>query len=126
MNYNIKQSKPFEQRMNRYRMDMPAAWIEELHNYVVHGFVPGSFHRYLYNNNLYGATRASDSFNKWNWIVTFMEALAEVAPQDCWGSEEKVARWLALSTTVRHKYCHKHKLILTPQELTWDIIENSE
>jgi len=113
-------------KLGNYQGHIPENWHDELINYIVHGFEPGSFHRNLYTNNLAGATTTSDSFNEWNWIQLFMDFLLTHAPSECWGNNEKVANWLKLDKTVRYKICHTHGLILTPAEATWDILETSE
>ena len=126
MEFNTHQSKPIREKLVSYHQSFPMNWCDELENYIVHGFEPGSFHRNLYANNLAGATQTSDSLNEWGWITYFIEFLCQTAPAECWGNNEKVERWLKLSKTTRYKICHENGLLLTPQEATWDILENSE
>ena len=126
MKYHKRQSKPFYDLVERHRDVMPEIWYDDLHNYIILGFEPGRFHGCLYANDLNGAAISSDSFNEWPWIRTFMGFLARHAPPECWGNRDKMNKWLKLNNTVRYKICHQHGLILTPQEATWSILENSE
>jgi hypothetical protein len=126
MEYNEYQSKPIREELQYYAHQMPANWLDELHNYIVFGFEPGRFHKCLYANDLVNAASASDSFNKWEWIQAFMMFLQLHAPAQCWGTYDRVNTWVAMNRTVRFKICRTHNLILTPQEATWDVLKNSQ
>ena len=121
-----RQTAPFDKILEKYSGSVPENWKDELKNYIIHGFEPGSFHRNLYSNNLAGATTTSDSFNEWNWIQLFMDFLLQHAPVTCWGSKEKVERWLKMDKGVRYMVCQQYDLLLTPAEATWNILETSE
>jgi len=98
-------------------------WKQELHNYIIHGFHPGSFHRALFRNDLYGASIHTHVANKWSHIVEFMKWLGENAPRECWGDMETVESWLRLSKEQREKILFKKGYIVTDEEVTFMILE---
>ena len=94
----------------------------ELHNYLGFGFEPGSFHTALYSNNLRAAVRHTDAFNKWEWIKAFIDFLEGEAPAEAWGSRDRVDKWIKMSFEERFKILHRCELVLTEEEVTWDIL----
>lgn len=73
---------------------IPQSTRESIDRYIKHGIPTGGFLRAVMSNNLREAVVRADCYN--------MPALAEMVsylymdcPPDCWGSAEKVERWLA-------------------------------
>lgn len=92
-------------------------WQEEIVNYIVYGYPPGSFHVALFENNLADAACKSHPMNQWSMIISFMKWLLHYAPHNSWGSKEKVDAWLALSADERRKKCEDARILATAWEL---------
>ena len=83
--------------MSDYRMIRPDI-IESIQLYVKVGCPPGGFLEAALSNDLKGACARADEDNKhalWN-IVAYL--YSEV-PSNCWGTPEKVTRWLSKDWT---------------------------
>ena len=120
-----RQFTPFDEKFNKVAIHhVPAGWGEDMKLYLAYGIEPGRFHRCLYENDLYGATISSDSFNQWDWIVAFMQFIVGHFPPEAYGSKDRVAAWIALDDEKRFEICHKHNLLWTEQQVTIDILQN--
>ena len=97
-------------------------WRQELYNYFMCGFRPGSFHTSCYANDLMGAANHTHISNKWTYIVEFMKWLQEYAPAGSCGSYENVQSWLELDTEARNEILIAKGWKLTDKDLTWKII----
>lgn len=65
-----------------------------MHLWVNKGTLPGSFGTALLMNNLTGAVKAADAYNR-ACIAEWVEWCYWNLPSSCWGSEEKVLAWEA-------------------------------
>jgi hypothetical protein len=92
---------------------------EELYNYVILGLRPGSFHWALYANDFVSACNRSHPANSWQYIQETGKWLYHEAPSECWGSYEKVDKWLALPNDERRAICEAKGLIAT----SWEILK---
>ena len=92
-------------------------WRDELANYVVRGYPPGSFHTAMLENNLLEAACRTHPMNQWKNIVAFMKWLMFFAPGVCWGSKDKVKAWLTLSADERRKICEDAGILASAWEL---------
>ena len=97
-------------------------WQQEIYNYFMCGFKPGSFHCALLANDLLGAANHTHIANEWNDIVYFMKWLQEHAPSWAWGSYEAVEEWLYTSEEIRRCACEDRGWILPEDELVWKLI----
>jgi len=98
-------------------------WMQELYNYIILGYHPGSFHTDMFASNLYGAACHSHVSNKWSHIVAFMKWLGHHAPHECWGDKESVKTWLKMTPERRERILLRQKFIITDEELTFKILE---
>lgn len=103
---------------------VPEEWQKELYNYVILGLSPGSFHTSVYANDLVGAAQHSHSMNTWSALSQMCKWLSVVAPYQCWGSYEKVEKWLKLSPAEHKRICEEQGLLYTEQEVTWNILKD--
>lgn len=67
--------------------------VEALERYVQDRIPVGDFLRAVLENNLTEAIGRADDGNLQN-IQAYAAWLHNEAPSDCWGSKEKVAKWL--------------------------------
>lgn len=100
-------------------------WQEELYNYFIKGWPPGSFHTALFANDLVQAAFRSHVANKWGAIREFMKWVYANAPEGSWNSFENVEDWLKLSDAQRRKICENKGWMLTDEELTWKLLEET-
>lgn len=122
-----RQLGPLQKKINQYIHVFPDTYMMELRNYIGFGLGPGSFHTALYSNNLraavrHAAVRHSDLHNTWEWIMHFIEFLEQEAPAECWGSRDRVDKWIRMSFEERFEILRRRKLVLTEEEVTWDIL----
>ena len=72
---------------------IPAYTMGAIKRYIDHHIEPGGFLTAVLENNLREALGRADEFN--NAALFHIAAyLYNEAPADCWGSVEKVERWL--------------------------------
>ena len=96
---------------------VPEEWQSELANYFLHGFVPGSFHTALFENDLHRAAITSHPANTWQAIISFMQWLDHYAPKGSWGSRDAVLTWLELDANQRREQCEQANILATAWEL---------
>lgn len=72
---------------------IPPYMMEGLWNYVKHGIPPGSFLCAVLENNLVHAAEKADVQNI-ACLPAYASFLVSKAPGACWGSPEKVSRWI--------------------------------
>ena len=101
---------------------VPEEWAQELFNYIVLGFRPGSFHTALIAMDLKGSVIHSHEMNTWPAIRVFCKWLVNIAPPQAYGSYEKVDAWLKLSREERIRILEEKKLLFTEKEMTWKIL----
>jgi len=99
--------------------DMSIDFMQDLYNYVIMGFDPGSFFTAIFANDFVGACHRSHPCNSWSDIRETGKWLTFEAPEQCWGSYEKVEAWLKLDNETRTKICEDKGLIAT----AWDILK---
>lgn len=68
--------------------------MDALQRYIRDRIPPGGFLMAVLENNLASAVGRADLINRRN-LPAFAAYLYNNAPSDCWGSPEKVAKWLA-------------------------------
>lgn len=98
-------------------------WSEELYNYFIMGWPPGSFHTAVLANDLRGAVYKSHPMNKWENIQAFVKWTFANAPADSVGSYENVKDWLEKEPEERRLICINRGWMLTDEELTWKLLE---
>ena len=74
---------------------VPLRMRQGLIRYVERGITPGGFLLAVLENNLMEATKRADDENLLN-LPAFVNFLYNHAPSICWGSPEKVSRWISL------------------------------
>ncbi len=97
-------------------------WKQELYNYFINGWQPGSFHSALLANDLAGAVHSSHIGNQWNWIQSFVKWNTANAPGGSTGGYENIVSWLALSNDERNKLLIDKGWLLSNEELTWKLV----
>jgi len=98
-------------------------WADELYNYFIMGWPPGSFHTAVLANDLTQAAFKSHPMNEWKQIREFVKWVFANAPADSVGSYENVENWLAMSASKRKKICINRGWMLTDEELTWALVK---
>ena len=100
-------------------------WVQELYNYFIKGYPPGSFHSACFENNLYRAACTTHLSNQWTDIAAMMKWLGGNAPLGSWGSHTQVVTWLAMSKEDRDAILLKKGWIITDEELAWKLLEEA-
>jgi len=98
-------------------------WKQELYNYIVLGYHPGSFHTSCFANDLLGAACSTHISNNWEDIAAMMKWINEYAPKGSWGTYNNVSDWLATTDKERYDICVEAGFILTDEEVTWKMLE---
>ena len=75
------------------REHIPIRMIGGLVRYIEDGVVPGDFWMAILQNDLKEACAMADEENKY-LIYDFVYVLYNYAPSDCWGSPERVRKWV--------------------------------
>ncbi len=101
-------------------------WSQELYNYLINGWQPGSFHSALFANDLSGAVHSSHIGNQWNDIQAIVKWITANAPADSVGSYENVKEWLALTEEDRNEILTNLGWLLSEEELTWKLVAAEE
>lgn len=73
--------------------NLPDYMVEGLIRYIEDGIVPGSFLQAVLRNDLRDACARADAANRF-LIWEYVNVLWNYTPSDCWGSPEKVQRWI--------------------------------
>lgn len=73
--------------------DLPDYMVDGMWNYVVNHIPAGSFLMYLLQNDFINATMKADS-NNLKCLGNYGSFFFNVLPADCFGSREKVQKWL--------------------------------
>jgi len=100
-------------------------WMQELYNYVICGFPPGSFHSACFANDMAGAARNTHPANDWRSIVEMMKWLVACAPADSFGTWTHVESWLQLTNDERNKILLDSGYIITDEEVTFRMLEEA-
>ncbi len=101
-------------------------WKVELYNYIMKGLAPGSFHEAIYCNDLKRAVQHSHPMNTWDSIREFVLWLVHESPPGCWGDYETYEKWINLSDDERNILLLKHKFVMPPEKVMWNIITDTE
>lgn len=99
--------------------DVGDEFKDELYNYVILGLEPGSFHWALFANDMISACLRSHPANSWSYIQETGKWLYHEAPSECWGSYDKVKKWLTLPNDERRAICEEKGLVAT----AWEILK---
>jgi hypothetical protein len=99
-------------------------WEQELYNYFILGFQPGSFHTALFANDLTMTALESHPPVRWAWIQAMCKWNFANAPAGSTGSYENVARWLDKTAVERRIICEGRGWLLTEEELSWKIVSD--
>lgn len=98
--------KPLETRDEAFYLDLlkaskvPATLHEGLARYLAHGVPTGSFLRFVLENDAAAAIRRADQESRASLGELFI-FLINAAPWPSWGSEGRVATWIADRQAVR-------------------------
>jgi len=103
-------------------LSVPEEWEQELHNYLVLGYSPGSFHLSVFANDLFGAAVRSHPANTWPAIMAMCRWMINNAPIQSFGSYEKVQNWLQLTKEERRKILEEKRLLTPEKEVVWNIL----
>lgn len=76
-----------------YGMHVPSHTMEDLHAYIEQRCPVGEFLYAVLSNNLKESIARADPKNMQN-IPAIVGFIYNYAPEQCWGSEEKVKEWL--------------------------------
>lgn len=74
--------------------NIPEHMHQGITNYVENGYNPGSFFYAVLCNNLVEAAGNADDVNK-HHLFDYASLLYNELPRNCWGSTEKVQKWVA-------------------------------
>ena len=79
-----------------YRLNnlyIPDDMIDAIKLYIYHGINPGDFLTAVISNDLRVALRKGSNENIAN-LPAFLAYFYNEAPENCWGSQEKMRRWI--------------------------------
>lgn len=76
---------------------------ESLDLWVKDGIMPGGFLMAVLRNDLFGALRRADSYNRAS-IFQIVEYINNEIPSDCWGSADKMEKHFEAA-------CKRHELV---------------
>lgn len=74
--------------------EIPSYMVEGIYLYIFKHICPGSFLRFVLENNLFDAVCRADHINI-NCLPNYVKFLMEVVNPDCYGSKELVNEWLS-------------------------------
>ena len=123
MTIKIKKGEEgFSNTFQHYDENIPQEWQQELYNYYICGYSPGSFHTAVFANDLHDAACRSHVANRWSDICAFVRWILEFAPYESYGSRSAVKAWLKLSAEERREIAQKKRWVLPEAELVWKIV----
>lgn len=100
MNLSKYSKLKFFGELNHWHLD--ADTMQQLYNYLVHGFSPGSFHEALFSNDAAGALSRSHPGNNLLNLINLARFLrSTVLWGRAFGSYEVVGEWLRMSDEQR-------------------------
>jgi len=85
------ESGPLDETLRKY--GIPEHMHFGITAYIVHGIPPGHFLEAVLSNNLREAAARADSENQ-AALFQWVNWLYNEAPSQCWGSPEKVTKWI--------------------------------
>ncbi len=116
--------KPFWDSI--YERSINIQYAKPLFEYFVLGKQPQYWIHYqpLLENDLAGALHGfnNDELEQLQEIVFW---LCEATPQDSWGNRRVVKDWLELSDDARYEILHDFGLVLAPEQVVWNILQES-
>ena len=81
--------------INGWEYYIPRRMEQGIVNYINHHIMPGSFLQAIFENNLVDAVGQADPQNLYN-LPAYASYLYNEVSADCWGSPEKVKKWVAM------------------------------
>lgn len=81
------------QTVSLRRPTIPEETFDGLQSYIRDRQPPGFFLQAVLENNLVNAVKHADTENMWG-LTALVNHIFYEAPSRCWGSAEKVRRWL--------------------------------
>jgi len=91
-------------------------FFEPLYNYLVHGWLPGSFFTALLANDLFGAIPRSHPGNNIEALKHLCGWIQDRFPEQAWGTYDRVDHWTNASEDRRRRLLEEADLIYTEQQ----------
>ena len=98
------------------RWSVDAEYFEPMYNYLVHGFIPGSFFSAILANDAMGAISHSHPLNSVQALKNLASWIQDSFPADSFGSYPKVHAWLDLTEADRRQKLEQANLIFSEQQ----------
>ena len=98
------------------RWTVPRDYFEPLHNYLVHGFEPGSFWSAVLANDFMRAVQHSHPSNDIPALKNTVGWIQDSWPKAAYGDRSTIQTWVAFSGHERRLYLEHHNLIYSEQE----------
>lgn len=95
---------------------VPNDYADPMYNYLVYGFVPGSFFTAVLANDFVGAVQHSHPANSIPALKHLVGWMGEVMPDTAKGSYEAVSEWLSLNAEQRRAVLESRRLIYTRED----------
>ena len=103
---------------------VPEEFAVVMYNYLVHGFVTGSFFNAVLANDFMAAVGHSHPGNTISSLKALMGWIHECMPHQAHGNYECVTEWYRLNSVERRKILEAYDLIYTQQEETFLLLKN--
>jgi hypothetical protein len=117
---------PSEQRLRDcFDRWMVVEYAEPMYNYLIYGIKPGSFFTAVLANDFCEAIQKSHNSNTISALKGLTRWITHCAPLRCYGSYSQVEEWCMLSGVQRRPHLESAGLIYTPQEETWQVLQNA-
>jgi hypothetical protein len=117
MNISVYSRNNILQTMEYWKV--PRDYADPIYNYLVHGYEPGSFFTAVLANDWFGAIQRSHPANTIDGLKAVSAWINEHMPKQCWGSYDKVGKWLTATDETRRSVLEKAELIFTEKDETW-------
>ena len=98
------------------RWTVPRDFFEPLHNYLVHGFEPGSFWSAVLANDFMRAVQHSHPSNDISALKNTVGWIQDSFPEQSYGNRFIVGDWVNRSGHERRQILEQHNLIYSEQE----------
>jgi hypothetical protein len=98
------------------RWTVPRDYFEPLHNYLVHGFEPGSFWSAVLANDFMRAVQHSHPANTIDALKNTVGWILDSFPEAAYGDYSTIQTWVAFSGHERRLHLEQHNLIYSEQE----------
>lgn len=117
MNISVYSRNNILQTMEQWNVSKDYA--DPVYNYLVYGYEPGGFFTAVLANDWFGAIQRSHPANTIDALKAVSSWINEHMPKSCWGTYDKVGKWLDSTDEDRRAVLEKHGLIFTAKEETW-------